>query len=87
EEVSEIIAFFNERFEEFREDKEVKDVMSFWEELLEEREYIAKLEGNTEGEIRTLYMRLKMTIKEIAKELSLTDDYVTKVLQEKGLLG
>ncbi|MCL1986665.1 MAG: hypothetical protein FWG64_01660 [Firmicutes bacterium] len=58
-------------------------VMSFWEE----REYFAKLEGKERGKIELLYMRLKMTIKEIAEELSLTDDYVTKVLQEEGLIG
>ncbi|MCL2016103.1 MAG: hypothetical protein FWG68_07665 [Defluviitaleaceae bacterium] len=57
--------------------------MSFWEELLEEREYFAEMRGK----IELLYTRLKMTIKEIAEELSLTDNYVTEVLQEKGLLG
>jgi len=50
---------------------------------MEEREYIAEMRGK----IELLYTRLKMTIKEIAEELSLTDDYVTEVLQEKGLLG
>jgi len=45
--------------------------MSFLEELLDEREYIAEMRGK----IELLYMRLKMTIKEIAEELSLTDDY------------
>ncbi|MCL2015321.1 MAG: hypothetical protein FWG68_03630 [Defluviitaleaceae bacterium] len=54
--------------------------------FLEEREYFAEIRGVIKGKIELLYTRLKMTIQEIAEELSLTDDYVTEVLQEKGLI-
>lgn len=81
-EVRRIANSFKSDFSSFREDKEVKKAMT-----LHERGYNdGVLDGRTEGKVETYYADMGLSVAQIATKLSLTEEAVSEMLKNMGLL-
>ncbi|MCL2015386.1 MAG: hypothetical protein FWG68_03960 [Defluviitaleaceae bacterium] len=84
-EVMKIIEFYKKKFRAFKREQEVKDKMT----LLEEERLEGRLEGIDEGilvgllagEIKVYYVTLGWEVAKIAKELNLTEEEVSAIIQ------